>query len=220
MFSVTPLVRNLIIINVVVFLLQSLMPISSTRCMEFQYSPGLSGFISLWPIGTCAFAPYQFFTYMFAHGGFGHIFFNMLALASFAPILENHWGDKKFLTFYVITGMGAGILYAAVNYFLFPGSGGSTSGARSWRASAPPFRGTDRGQGTTGRGEAEAEAARAKLASTSSLRARLRPWSSKTWARDTTRRARTVAAASDEERLLRPFGHGGSGPGHTARFGM
>ena len=129
MFSVTPLVRNLIIINVVVFLLQSLMPISSTRCMEFQYSPGLSGFISLWPIGTCAFAPYQFFTYMFAHGGFGHIFFNMLALASFAPILENHWGDKKFLTFYVITGMGAGILYAAVNYFLFPGSGGSMLGA-------------------------------------------------------------------------------------------
>ena len=129
MFNVTPLVRNLIIINVVIFLLQNLMPISSGRCMEFQYSPGLSGFISLWPIGSCAFAPYQFLTYMFAHGGFGHIFFNMLALASFAPILENFWGEKKFLVFYVVTGMGAGILYALVNYFLFPGAGGSMLGA-------------------------------------------------------------------------------------------
>ena len=129
MFNVTPLVRNLIIINIVVFVLQNLMPISSTRCMEFQYSPGLSGFISLWPIGSCAFGPYQFFTYMFAHGGFGHIFFNMLALASFAPILEGYWGDKKFLIYYVVTGMGAGIIYALVNYFLFPGSGGSMLGA-------------------------------------------------------------------------------------------
>ena len=129
MFNVTPLIRNLIIINIVIFVLQNLMPIASDRCMEFQFSRGLTGFISLWPIGTCPFAPYQFFTYMFAHGGFGHIFFNMLALASFAPILETYWGDKKFLTFYLITGMGAGILYGVVNYFLFPGGGGSMLGA-------------------------------------------------------------------------------------------
>ncbi|MBS1545503.1 MAG: rhomboid family intramembrane serine protease [Bacteroidetes bacterium] len=128
MFNLTPLVRNLIIVNVVVFLLQNLMPVGSDRCIEFQYSPGLTGLISLWPIGSCAFAPYQFFTYMFAHGGFGHIFFNMLALASFAPILEHYWGEKKFLTFYVITGMGAGILYAVVNYFMGTG-GGSMLGA-------------------------------------------------------------------------------------------
>ncbi|MDZ4715282.1 MAG: rhomboid family intramembrane serine protease [Cytophagales bacterium] len=129
MFNFTPLVRNLIIINVVVFIFQSLLPISSTRCMEFQVIHGLTGFISLWPIGSCAFAPYQFFTYMFAHGGIGHIFFNMFALVSFAPILENHWGEKKFLIFYVLTGMGAGILYAVVNYFFFPGTGGYMVGA-------------------------------------------------------------------------------------------
>ena len=128
MFNLSPLVRNLVIINVVVFLLQNFLPIGSSRCLEFQYNPGLSGFISLWPIGSCAFAPYQFFTYMFAHGGFGHIFFNMLALASFAPILENYWGDKKFLIFYVITGMGAGVIYALTNYFLGTG-GGSMLGA-------------------------------------------------------------------------------------------
>ncbi len=129
MFNLTPLVRNLIIINVVIFLLQNLMPISSTRCMEFQVIPGLTGFISLWPIGTCAFAPYQFFTYMFAHGSLGHIFFNMFALASFAPILENYWGEKKFLIFYAITGMGAGIMYALANYYFFPGTAGYMVGA-------------------------------------------------------------------------------------------
>lgn len=129
MFNFTPLVRNLIIINVVIFLLQNLMPISSTRCMEFQVIPGLTGFISLWPIGSCAFAPYQFFTYMFAHGSLGHIFFNMFALASFAPILENYWGEKKFLIFYVITGMGAGILYGFANYYFFPGTAGYMVGA-------------------------------------------------------------------------------------------
>ncbi len=129
MFNLTPLVRNLVIINVVVFLLQNLLPIGSTRCIEFMANPGLSGFVSLWPIGSCAFAPYQFFTYMFAHGSFSHIFFNMLALASFAPILENYWGEKKFLIFYVITGMGAGLIYALANYFLFPGTQGSMLGA-------------------------------------------------------------------------------------------
>lgn len=130
MFNLTPLVRNLIIINVVVFLLQQLMPVAFTRSIDGQeVSLGLTQIISLWGIGTPLFAPYQFFTYMFAHGGLGHIFFNMLALASFAPILEHYWGDTKFLVFYIITGMGAGILYALVNYFLFPAAVGSMLGA-------------------------------------------------------------------------------------------
>lgn len=105
MVRLTPLVRNLIIINVVVFLLQQLMP-------------GLTQLISLWGIGSPYFQPFQFFTYMFAHGGFGHIFFNLFAMASFAPILETYWGDKKFLIFYLATGIGAGVIYALVNYYL------------------------------------------------------------------------------------------------------
>ncbi len=130
MFNVSPLVRTLIIINVVVFMLQNLAPIAITRFIEGQeITLGLTQIISLWGIGSPLFAPYQFFTYMFAHGGMGHIFFNMLALASFAPILENYWGDKKFLIFYVVTGMGAGILYAVVNYFFFPAAVGSMLGA-------------------------------------------------------------------------------------------
>jgi membrane associated rhomboid family serine protease len=62
------------------------------------------------------------FTYMFAHGGFMHIFFNMLVLASTGPILENYWGQKKFLIFYLVTGIGAGIFHLVVGHFFFPGT--------------------------------------------------------------------------------------------------
>jgi len=105
MFQTSPLVRTLIIINVAVFLIQNLFPVTDYL-------------LSLWPIGSEYFGAYQLFTYMFAHGGIWHIFFNMLALASFAPILENYWGDKRFLIFYIATGIGAGIIYAGINYFI------------------------------------------------------------------------------------------------------
>ncbi|MBK7653353.1 MAG: rhomboid family intramembrane serine protease [Flammeovirgaceae bacterium] len=118
MFRLTPLVRNLVIINVVVFLAQNLL--SNLHLTEY---------ISLWSIHSPNFRPYQFFTYMFAHGGLGHIFFNMFALASFAPILEGYWGEKKFLIFYLATGIGAGIIYAGANYFLGTGAGGIMLGA-------------------------------------------------------------------------------------------
>jgi membrane associated rhomboid family serine protease len=117
MFNITPLVRTLIIINVAVFLLQNLL--SNLYITELM---------SLWDIHSEAFRPYQFFTYMFAHGSFGHIFFNMLAFASFAPVLEGYWGDKKFLMFYIATGIGAGVIYAVVNFF-FPGNTGYMLGA-------------------------------------------------------------------------------------------
>ncbi len=117
MFRLTPMVRNLVIINVAVFLAQNLL--SNLHITEY---------LSLWNVRSNFFKPYQFFTYMFAHGGIGHIFFNMFALASFAPILETHWGDKKFLIFYLATGLGAGVIYAVVNYFL-GASGGIMLGA-------------------------------------------------------------------------------------------
>ncbi len=129
MFNLSPLVRNLIIINVVVFILQQFLPVVITRTIQGQeISLGLTQLISLWGLNSPLFQPYQFFTYMFAHGGFTHIFFNMLTLASIAPVLESYWGDKKFLIFYLATGIGAGVIYGAVN-LLFPGSGGSMLGA-------------------------------------------------------------------------------------------
>ncbi len=118
MFRLTPLVRNLIIINVVIFLAQNLL--SQLHLTEY---------LSLWSIHSPYFKPYQFFTYMFVHGGMGHIFFNMIALASFAPILETYWGEKKFLIYYLATGLGAGVIYAVVNLLLGSGDGGIMLGA-------------------------------------------------------------------------------------------
>jgi len=129
MFNLTPLVRSLILINVIVFILQKFLPMQfSLHCDGHLYGIDFSGLVSLWPLSSCAFFPYQFFTYMFAHGGIGHIFFNMLTLASFAPILENYWGEKKFLFYYLATGIGAGVIYGVVNYF-FGDVGGSMLGA-------------------------------------------------------------------------------------------
>lgn len=129
MFNITPLVRTLIIINVVVFLGQQFLTnIYTAQLADGRFVlMGLKDILSLWSMNPDLFVgffkPYQFLTYMFAHGDFGHIFFNMFALASFAPILEQYWGEKKFLFFYLATGIGAGIIYSLVNYFLFPGDG-------------------------------------------------------------------------------------------------
>lgn len=113
MFQTSPLIRNLIIINVAIFLFQKLLPVTDL--------------LMLWPLSSKNFNAYQLFTYMFAHGSFPHIFFNMLALASFGPILENYWGDRRFLIFYIATGIGAGLIYAGLNYFV--GNGGAMLGA-------------------------------------------------------------------------------------------
>jgi membrane associated rhomboid family serine protease len=118
MFNLTPVVRNLIIINVVIYLGQLMVP-------------ALTYYLALFDKNSGFFQPYQFFTYMFAHSPSSpfHVMFNMLALASFAPILENYWGEKKFLFFYVACGIGAGVIYFAVNYLFFPNTAGSMLGA-------------------------------------------------------------------------------------------
>jgi len=128
MFRTTPLVRTIIIINVVIYVLQQVLTNLYTVVIEGEeIHMGLTQLLSLWSMKPHYFVgffkPYQFLTYMFAHGSFWHIFFNMMTFASFAPILENYWGEKKFLFFYLATGIGAGIIYALVNYFLFPGDG-------------------------------------------------------------------------------------------------
>lgn len=68
----------------------------------------LSSYFALWPFGE-NFWPWQLVTYMFMHGGLGHLFFNMLALWMFGMELENNWGSKRFLIYYLVCGIGAGI---------------------------------------------------------------------------------------------------------------
>lgn len=110
MLNLTPVVRNIIIINVVVFILQIMF--GALHITEL---------LSLYNVRTDYFRPYQLFTYMFAHADLGHIFFNMLGLAFTAPILENYWGQKRFLLFYMVTGIGAGVFNIAIDYFLLGG---------------------------------------------------------------------------------------------------
>jgi membrane associated rhomboid family serine protease len=109
MLRLTPVVQNLIIINVVVFILQSIMP-------------AITYYLVLWNLNMPEFRPYQLFTYMFCHGGFGHIFFNMLMLVFFGPILEEFWGVKRFIIFYTICGIGAGLFNILMDLFFGVGS--------------------------------------------------------------------------------------------------
>ncbi len=101
MFNLTPAAKYILIINGIIFIFTSGFIIE-----EF----GLRYILSE------NFQPYQFLTYMWIHAGFGHLFSNMFAVIVFAPILERVWGSSKFFTFYLITGIGAGILYTGVNF--------------------------------------------------------------------------------------------------------
>ncbi len=118
-----PIITNLIIINGLVFLAQYL--------LDSRF--GLTDRLAMWPIiphqlhemlvsnGTYEswqkFNPYQVFTHMFTHGGLTHILFNMFTLFMFGRILENFWGPKRFLTFYLLCGLGAAACHLTVQYF-------------------------------------------------------------------------------------------------------
>jgi len=69
----------------------------------------LTGYIALYSYQSELFRPYQLVTHMFAHAGFMHILFNMYALWMFGSVLERVWGAKKFLIFYLVCGLAAGV---------------------------------------------------------------------------------------------------------------
>lgn len=106
--SFPPIVKNLLIINGLFFL--------ATHFL-FRES-GLMAIFALWPINSENFRPYQLFTHMFTHADFIHILFNMFNLWMFGRILESVWGPKRFLTFYLICGIGAAATHLAVQYFV------------------------------------------------------------------------------------------------------
>ena len=110
-----PIVKNLIIINVLVWVAQ----------LIFDKTYDLTGMLALYPIGTPMFKPYQIATHMFTHAAYDekgqiilyHILFNMFGLWMFGRVLENVWGGKRFLLFYLSCGIGAAITHLAVQYF-------------------------------------------------------------------------------------------------------
>ncbi|HWB27957.1 MAG TPA: rhomboid family intramembrane serine protease [Chitinophagaceae bacterium] len=109
-FQILPtIIKNLIIINVLVFAAQE--TIGKSGAFNFDDAFALHTWQS------SLFKPWQFVTYMFLHGSIGHIFGNMFALWMFGATLENLWGPKRFLTFYLVCGLGAALCHMVVLYF-------------------------------------------------------------------------------------------------------
>ncbi len=107
MGRITETVKHLIILNALFFAASSLLGLNLDNLLAL-YFPENENF-GIW----------QFVTHMFMHGGFMHILFNMYALWAFGSPLEQIWGRNKFLFFYFSSGLGAGLIYTAVNYYQF-----------------------------------------------------------------------------------------------------
>lgn len=103
-FSILPpVVKNLLILNILCFL--------ATVVLERSLGIDLYALLGLHYFKSDLFSPYQFITYMFMHGDFTHLFFNMFALWMFGSTIENVWGSKRFIIFYLITGIGAALTH-------------------------------------------------------------------------------------------------------------
>lgn len=103
--TIPPVIKNLVIINALIFFAQEIFG-------DVTYN-----LFALHDVRSVYFRPYQIITHLFMHGGFTHLLFNMLALWMFGSILENLWGSKRFLIFYMLCGLGAAVLHLGVLYF-------------------------------------------------------------------------------------------------------
>jgi membrane associated rhomboid family serine protease len=107
MRNLTETVKQLLIINVLFFI--------GTQFI----GDGAYKYLAMYFPENTNFHVWQIISHMFMHGGFMHIFFNMFALYSFGSVLENIWGGKKFIFFYISCGLGAAALHTGINYYYF-----------------------------------------------------------------------------------------------------
>jgi membrane associated rhomboid family serine protease len=128
-----PVIKNLLIINGVIFFIQMLMETLTINNLPAWYV--VYKWFALNPLGgtdpaghSYNFQIWQLITYQFMHGGFGHIFWNMFGLWMFGMEIENTWGSKKFLYYYLLSGVGAGIAHLFISP-LFGGGYAYTIGA-------------------------------------------------------------------------------------------
>lgn len=108
--STPPVVLNLIIINALIYMVWALIPDARLFLNEYaalQVGPEQWGY---------HFRSYQFVSYMFLHGGFSHLFFNMFALWMFGRTLEYELGSPRFLTYYMVCGIGAALIQVGIAY--------------------------------------------------------------------------------------------------------
>ena len=113
-----PVVKNLMILNALIWLAGLLLP---------QVDEVLIGYGALYNVLSPNFYSWQVVTYMFLHGSFSHLFFNMFAMWMFGRTLEYDLGSKRFLTYYMVCGIGAGLIQMLV--CLLTGSDVQTVGA-------------------------------------------------------------------------------------------
>ena len=107
MNNIPSMTKNLLIVNFLAFV--------ATWVLELR-GIDLTSLLGLHFFMASDFHIYQFVTYMFLHGGLTHIFFNMFALWMFGSVIERVWGPKKFLFYYIVCGIGAGVAQEVVQY--------------------------------------------------------------------------------------------------------
>ncbi|SNU03914.1 Membrane associated serine protease, rhomboid family [Prevotellaceae bacterium MN60] len=107
MYNMPAMTKNLLVINILAFIATWVLQRSG---IDLTAMCGLHFFLA------SDFHFYQFFSYMFLHGGFTHLLFNMFALWMFGSVIERVWGPKKFLFYYIVCGVGAGMVQELVQY--------------------------------------------------------------------------------------------------------
>ena len=110
MMNMPPVTKNLIIINVLFFL---------GKLVATRYGVDLDDLLGLHFFLAPDFRLYQFVTYMFMHGGLTHILFNMFAVWMFGRVMESYWGARRFLIYYFVCGLGAGVVQEGVQYIQY-----------------------------------------------------------------------------------------------------
>lgn len=105
--QIPPISGFILLANILIFLVQYMLKLD------------LADYFGMHHLDSEFFQPYQLITYMFIHGGLGHLFGNMLAVFIFGSALERLWGPQRFLFFYLATGIGAAGLYLLVNQYEF-----------------------------------------------------------------------------------------------------
>lgn len=109
--ALPPVVKNLILINVVMLI--------ADFTAKSVFGVDLTAILGLYFPRSDQFMPLQIITHMFMHANFMHLFFNMFALYMFGGILENVWGPKRFLIYYMVCGLGAAFVHESVIMFQY-----------------------------------------------------------------------------------------------------
>jgi membrane associated rhomboid family serine protease len=110
-FGLPPVVKNIILINVLMLLVD--------YAARSVFGMDLTMILGLYFPKSEQFMPVQIVTHMFMHGGIWHLFFNMYALYIFGQVLENVWGPKRFFIYYMVCGLGAAFIHETVILFQY-----------------------------------------------------------------------------------------------------